>query len=146
MRRSDSPIRRATLDDTDALAALMTHLGYPTDPEPMRRRMVRIAALAEYATWVAEAEGEVIGMAGAMLGWAYIQDERYAQLTALVVDPAHHGRGTGASLVRAVEDWARRHGADSLHLTTRPHRTDAHRFYLDLGFEETGKRFYKALD
>ena len=146
MYGSASHVRPATPDDTAALASLMTHLGYPTDPGAMRRRMARIAALPEYATWVAEAQGAVTGMAGAMRGWGYNHDAPYARLTALVVDPAHRGRGTGAALVRAVEEWARVRGAGSLHLTTRLHRAEAHRFYLGLGFEETGKRFYKILD
>lgn len=139
-------VRSATPDDTGALASLMTHLGYPTAPNAMRLRMARIASLPEYATWVAEADGAVIGMAGAMRGWGYNHDAPYVRLTALVVDPEHRGHGTGAALVRAVEDWARTQGAGSLHLTTRLHRADAHRFYLGIGFEETGKRFYKSLD
>jgi GNAT superfamily N-acetyltransferase len=146
MQRSARFVRRATSEDTEALAALMTHLGYPTPPDAMRLRMARIAVLPEYATWVAEADGAVIGMAGAMRGWGYNHDAPYVRLTALVVGPEHRGQGTGAALVRAAEDWARTQGAASLHLTTRLHRADAHRFYLGIGFEETGKRFYKSLD
>ena len=139
-------VRPATPEDTHALAALMTQLGYPTDPDAMRARMERIASRADYVTFVAEAEGVVVGMAGAMRGWAHYQDEPYARLQALVVDPGHQRHGTGAALVRAVEEWARSEGASSLHLTANNRREGAHRFYTRMGFEDTGKRFHKRLD
>jgi GNAT superfamily N-acetyltransferase len=138
-------VRPAAPHDTAALAALMTHLGYPTEPGVMRVRMERISALPRYAAWVAESEGEVIGMVGAMIGWAFVYDAPYARILALVVHPAHRGQGAGAALVRAVEEWARTHGAGSLHLTAANQRTDAHRFYTRLGFDDTGKRFHKRL-
>ena len=138
-------VRPATLDDAHALAALMAHLGYPTGPDAMRARLERIASRPDYATWVAEAEGVVVGMAGAMWGWGHYQDEPFARLLALVVDPAHQGHGAGAALVRTVEEWARAQGAPALHLTTNHRREGAHRFYTRLGFEDTGRRFYKRL-
>jgi GNAT superfamily N-acetyltransferase len=138
-------VRPAAPHDTAALAALMSHLGYPTDEAAMRVRMERISALPGYAAWVAESEGEVIGMVGAMIGWPFVFDAPYARILALVVHPAHRGRGAGAALVRTVEDWARSEGAAYLHLTTGNQRADAHRFYTRLGFADTGKRFHKQL-
>jgi GNAT superfamily N-acetyltransferase len=143
--QSSAHVRLAAPRDTAALAALMSHLSYPTDAEAMRVRMERIAALPGYAAWVAESEGEVIGMVGAMVGWTFNYDAPYARILALVVDPTHRGRGAGAALVRTVEDWARAEGAAYLHLTTGNQRADAHRFYTRLGFDDTGKRFHKRL-
>lgn len=143
--QSSTHVRPAAPRDTAALAALISHLSYPTDTEAMRARMERISALPDHAAWVAESEGEVIGMVGAMLGWAFNYDAPYARILALVVDPAHRGRGAGAALVRAAEEWARAHGAGYIHLTTGNQRGDAHRFYTRLGYDDTGKRFHKRL-
>lgn len=144
MQRS-THVRPAAPEDTAALAALISHLSYPTDEAAMRARMERISALPGYAAWVAEAEGEVIGMVGAMIGWTLVYDDPYARILALVVDPAHRGEGAGAALVRTVEEWARSHGAGTLHLTAGNQRTEAHRFYTRMGFDDTGKRFFKRL-
>jgi GNAT superfamily N-acetyltransferase len=138
-------VRPATPEDVPAIAALMTQLGYPSTPNAMRARMERIAALPDYASFVAEAEGSVVGMAGAMVAVAYHQDAPFARLLSLVVDEAHRGHGAGAALVRAVEDWARARGAVSIHLTTGRQREDAHRFYAGLGYQDTGKRFFRTL-
>ena len=143
--RSGPFVRPATPEDVPAIAALMTQLGYPSTPDAMRARMERIAALPDYATFVADAEGSVTGLAGAMVGAAYHQNAPFARLLALVVDEAHRGHGAGAALVHAVEEWARARGAVSIHLTTSRHRDDAHRFYAGLGYDDTGKRFVKLL-
>ena len=145
MQRSAAHVRPAAPQDTAALAALISQLSYPTDAGAMRARLERISARPEYAAWVAEWEGEVIGMVGAMIGWTFVYDAPYARILALVVDSAHRGQGAGAALVRAVEEWARKHGAGSLHLTAGNQRADAHLFYTRMGFDDTGKRFFKRL-
>ncbi len=138
-------VRPATPADYTAMAALVSHLSYATTPAAMHARMERIQHLPDYVTFVAEVEGAVVGVAGAMTGAAFHQDAPFARLLALVVDPAHRGRGAGAALVHAVEAWARERGAISIHLTTGNQRGDAHRFYRRLGYDDTGKRFFKTL-
>ena len=138
-------LRIATPADTSALAELATHLGYPSTEADMAARFARIVGRDDYETFVAEREGRVVGFVGVMHGLSYVYDPPYARLLALVVEPGERGRGTGAALAREAERWAREHGSDSLHLTTRLHREDAHRFYEGLGYERTGARYVKKL-
>jgi GNAT superfamily N-acetyltransferase len=44
-----------------------------------------------------------------------------------------------------VEGWLRDRGAARITLTSGKQRADAHRFYRNLGYEETGLRFAKKL-
>jgi GNAT superfamily N-acetyltransferase len=147
MDPTESPvlIRTPSPDDVQALAALATHLGYPTTPEAMRERLARIGARDDYATYVAERDGRVVGFTGVMHGLTYVYDPPYARLLSLVVEPGERGKGTGAALVAAAERWAREHGAAQLHLTTALHRDGAHRFYERLGYERTGARYARKL-
>jgi len=147
MDSSASPvlIRAASMGDVPALAALVTQLGYPTTPEAMRERLGHILPRDDYATWVAERGGRVVGFAGAMHGLSYVYDPPYARLLSLVVEPGERGRGTGAALVAAAERWAREQGAAQLRLTTALHRDGAHRFYEGLGYERTGARYARKL-
>jgi GNAT superfamily N-acetyltransferase len=142
---STIPIRPARDEDVPALAALATHLGYPTDEPSMRTRMDRISTLPDHATFVAERAGRVVGFAGVSWGWSYNSDGPYAQLLALVVEPGERGMGTGAALVAAAERWAAEHGAGSITLTTALHREGAHRFYERIGYARTGHRYRKDL-
>jgi GNAT superfamily N-acetyltransferase len=138
-------IRIATPADTPALAALATHLGYPSTEAEMAARLEKIFGRDDYETFVAEREGRVVGFAGVMHGLSYVYDPPYARLLSLVVEPGERGRGTGAALMREAERWAREHGSGSLHLTTALYREGAHRFYEGLGYERTGARYLKKL-
>ena len=68
-----------------------------------------------------------------------------AWLTTLVVEESLRGSGIGRQLVDAVEALARESGCERLSVTTHEDREDAQKFYLQLGFEQTGLRFGKML-
>ena len=138
-------VRSAQSEDVEALANLMTDLGCPTSSEDMYRRFEAISADPSYATLVAERGGKVLGMVGLHFERLYESDGNFARIMALVVGSEHRGRGVGRILISAAEDWARRRGATDVMLTTHKRRTDAHRFYLSMGYEATGYRFYKPL-
>jgi len=67
------------------------------------------------------------------------------RVTALVVDETVRGQGIGKQLLAAVEDAARQRGCVEAELTSAAHRLDAHRFYLDAGYEGSPHRFRKPL-
>jgi GNAT superfamily N-acetyltransferase len=47
------------------------------------------------------------------------------------------GKGIGARLVRAAEEWARSKGIATVLVRSQIAREDAHRFYLREGYERT---------
>jgi len=143
---SRAQLRPARPDDAEAMARLLTHLGYPTDTAAAAARLERVLGRPDYRVLMAEEEGEVVGMVGVFTGYGLTSEAPYARIISLVVDPAHRGGGVGAMLVSAAEAWARERGAESLHLTTALHREGAHRFYERVGYERTGTRFYRRLD
>jgi GNAT superfamily N-acetyltransferase len=138
-------IRSATLADASVLATLVTALGHPTTAGEMAGRLAAILARTEYATFLAELDGTVVGMAGAMMAHFYEKNGSYARLVALVVDPAHRGSGVGERLVQAVERWGTQQGACEVVVNSAEHRSAAHRFYERAGYRVTGLRFVKAL-
>lgn len=138
-------VRDARPADVEALAGLMTDLGYPSSPENMRERFGRISTHPAYHTLVAEHGGCVIGMAGLETGHYYGMDGGYARISAFVVADIYRRRGVGGALLRAAERRARREGADDIFLNSGTHRPNAHSFYEESGYEVTGYRFSKVL-
>ena len=138
-------IRDAREGDIEALAGLMTELGYPTSPGEMGRRLEEISADPSYRTLVAEQDGRVLGAAGLHVERYYEKDGSCARIMSFVVGSEHRGRGVGRALISAAEDWARERGARDVMLTTHKRRSGAHRFYQSMGYEATGYRFYKEL-
>lgn len=140
-------VREFTLQDVEAAAELMAHLGYPASAGSMIRRMERICSDPGYRTWVAEYQGRVVGLVGVRRVILYESDHIAVQIAALVTDPRYRGRGIGRALLGQAETWAEQAGAAQIYLTSgnRPERREAHRFYKRAGYEITGFRFSKSL-
>jgi GNAT superfamily N-acetyltransferase len=112
--------------------------------------------LAEGELWlVADLDGQAVGEAQAQLhepvATAAIQPgldvgRRRAYLSYLAVQADHRGRGIGGHLLLAVEDWARKRGAELL-LTDTNLRSNlgAVEFYESHGFEQQAVILRKRL-
>jgi GNAT superfamily N-acetyltransferase len=88
-----------------------------------------------------------------VIGWLHvsvsplIEVELRAEVNGLVVDDHERSRGTGAVLLRAAEQWARRQGCKNMSVRSNVIRERAHQFYLRRGYEhyKTQKAFRKPL-
>ncbi len=136
-------IRRFAAEDATPLAALMTELGYPTEPQAMIARMERIARHPDHATFLAVNGAEIIGMVGAYITLSYEHDVPIGRITGLIVTGRVQGMGVGSRLLTAAEDWVRERGAGQMSLTSHLRREAAHAFYERRGYEVTGKRFVR---
>jgi len=138
-------IRSATLADAEAIACLMTELGYPTSSRQMERRLASILADASYRTFIACDGGAVVGVAGTRIGPMYEIDDPYGQIMALVVASTHRRHGVGARLIQAAESHFAERGAAVSIVTSAHRRDDAHAFYERHGYTFDGRRYKKAL-
>ena len=92
--------------------------------------------------FVAEREGSVIGTYQLTLipGLAY-RGKRRAKLESVHVAPEWRGQGIGRVMVSSAIGQAREAGAGLVELTSNKSRTDAHRFYRGLGFQQSHEGF-----
>ncbi|TQV75663.1 GNAT family N-acetyltransferase [Denitrobaculum tricleocarpae] len=111
----------------------------------MRTRLAAMADGEQYATFVAEVGGAVVGMAGAFVGRIYEEDAPVGRILALAVDKGLRGQNIGSLLLRAAENWVRSQGAAMLLVNSGSHREDAHRFYKTAGYALKGLSFAKGL-
>jgi GNAT superfamily N-acetyltransferase len=143
---NDVVIRPPRPTDSAAIASLMGELGYPAWPDEIPPRLKELALDAKSsAVWVAELDGEAVGIVTARQFPAIHQSTPVVWLTVLVVAERARGRGVGTRLVNEVEEWARDQGARRIALTSALHREEAHDFYRRLGYEHTGVRLAKTL-
>ena len=88
-----------------------------------------------------------------VVGWAHVvpglllEEAPFAELAGLVVDESARGLGTGAALLAAAEDWARRQGFAAMRVRSNVLRERAHRFYEREGYARIKAQavFRKAL-
>jgi ribosomal protein S18 acetylase RimI-like enzyme len=141
-------IREATEADLPRLIALMAQLR-PDDPQAEDpSRLDQYAAVLARMTaqgqrlFAAEVEGEVAGMlALALIENITHQGRPYAIIENVIVDEAVRGRGIGEALIKSAVEAAREAGCYKVSLTSNKRRTDAHRFYERLGFQQTHEAF-----
>lgn len=128
-------IRPATAADAERLAALSTELGYPMTAEEAGPRFEALARHPDHALLVAEDGGRVAGWIQVSLTRVF-EAAASAEIAGLVVDAAARGRGIGAALVAAAEDWAAERGCRALRVRCNVVRERAHAFYRRERFRE----------
>ncbi|HKR09054.1 MAG TPA: GNAT family N-acetyltransferase [Gemmatimonadaceae bacterium] len=138
-------IRPAVAADAPTLARMLDQLGYPTEASEIPKRLERMAERPGTTVFVAEQRGAPVGVVTVHLFPSLHTSEPVAWLTALVVEETARGAGVGSALVQRAEEWAARHGASRLALTSALRRTEAHEFYKTRDYVHTGVRLAKEL-
>jgi GNAT superfamily N-acetyltransferase len=138
--------RRATTGDAKRLAELTTELGYPTTAKEMKTRISLLKKGGDCAVFVAESAGQVIGWIH--VGTCYLLEMRpCGEVRGLIVADGKRSLGAGARLLSVAEEWARKHGCESMAVRSNVIRERAHAFYEREGYEhyKTQKAFRKPL-
>lgn len=141
----DVTIRAVEATDVEALADLITQLGYETRTSEMQMRMEAILANKNYATFVAVSKGKVCGMIGTFTCYTYEHNSPSARILALVVSDKMRGRGVGHSLIAAAEKDLAQRNIRRVAVNARLERKEAHEFYEKLGYTKNGFRLVKEL-
>lgn len=130
-------IRRMTMDDLDAVAAIeAATFPTPWSKDSFRQELERNVA-ARYL--VAEKDGQVIGYGGAWI----ILDESH--ITNIAIGEAFRGCGYGRQLTEALMQYLSNLGAAYATLEVRKSNLRAQNLYKSLGFIQLGvrKRYYE---
>lgn len=140
-------LRRATLNDSEAVYALLCEL--------KQKSFDRNAFLAGFRAnlqnphfhcQLALRDGEPLGLITLHLQFHLHHVNWIAEIQELVVMPQARGLGVGKQLLRWAEGEASRAGAEVIELSTSTGRVDAHRFYQREGYLPSHLRFTKALE
>lgn len=106
-----------------------------------------IAASPDNTLFVAELDGRVVGTCQLTIIPGLVgQGRTRAKLESVHVAAAERGKRIGEAMVRHAEVFAREKGAGLVELTSHKSRTNAHRFYLRLGYDQSHEGFKLILD
>jgi GNAT superfamily N-acetyltransferase len=134
----------ADLPDIVALfeyGALVEGKENPADLSPYRAALAELAQ-GDGGVLVAEVEGRVVGVCQLII-FRHLQARggRCAELESVHVHPDYRRRGIGRRLMQAAVGRAGDLGCYRLQLTSNNARPEAHRFYEELGFDESHHGF-----
>lgn len=150
-------IRRARREDAARIASLIMH-GAPTatmtpaEIEAEAGHPAYVAAFEEVnaslanTLFVAERAGEVVGtFQVTIIPGLAARGRKRAKIESVHVAPKWRGRGIGGLMIAHALAFAELQGAGIAELTSNKDRVDAHRFYRDLGFDQSHEGFKKLL-
>jgi GNAT superfamily N-acetyltransferase len=131
-----STIRDMRQSDAESVSQLTTQLGYSRTPHDVNAWIARLAEQpAGQAAFVACIRDEIVGWIEVSIQ-RHLQSEPFAMIGGLVVSDRVRGRGIGRLLCHRAEQWTWDHRLDTLRVTSRSTRADAHRFYLRDGYHQ----------
>jgi len=123
-----------------AFVALIPQLS-SSNPPPSRASLEEIVESPATDLFLARVDGQIVG--SLTLATFRIPTGLRAWIEDVVVDDAARGHGVGAALNIAALDEARRRGAVTVDLTSRPSREAANKLYKKLGFVERETNVYR---
>src|SRR5215207_7527517 len=139
-------VRAYVAEDAEAVAGLLSEMGYATSPQLADQYATRFTALPSAALLVAADDEAVIGLI-AMCLVPRLDDECVScRITDLVVARSHRRQGVGTRLMRVARAWARARGAKRMDLSTGTWRSEANAFYERLGFQENARALTLRFD
>jgi len=140
-------IRRMNPGDLEDVTRLSGQLGYEADQDEIAERFLKCNTDFKQTLFVAETpDQDIVGWIQAREDHSLLHDPRVLIL-ALVVDSDQRGKGIGTLLMNQIEKWAHERRLATIHFTSRTTRTDAHRLYERLGYQnaKTSYWFVKKL-
>lgn len=134
--------RATTVTDevVDAFGVLIPQLS-SSNPPPTREELEAIVRSESSVLFLARVDGRIVG--SLTLATFRIPTGVRAWIEDVVVDTSARGHGVGEALNRAALDEARRRGAVTVDLTSRPSREAANRLYQRLGFVARETNVYR---
>lgn len=140
-------VRRGLPSDATDVARLTSQLGYDVEASALTTRLPRMLSRPEQRFLIADADGRVVGWLHAVVSEC-VEADAFVAISGLVVDRNHRRQGIGRALLEEAERWTREQGCSVIRLRSSSVRTDAHRFYEQLGYTKikTQYAFAKSID
>jgi ribosomal protein S18 acetylase RimI-like enzyme len=140
---SQVSVARIASEDEEVLAAchrLIPQLS--SSSAPISLAELREIILSETSVlFAARLNGNIVGLLTLVV--FRIPTAMRAWIEDVVVDESARGKGVGEALNRAALDEARRRGAKTVDLTSRPSRVAANRLYQRIGFVARETNVYR---
>lgn len=137
-------LRPATAADETAALDLLEEMFEPPGWRPAGYARERAARAFRWATESADADvlvavdgQQVVGLASVYAEFPSMRFGRRCWLEDLVVTATRRSEGVGQRLLDAAQDWGTAHDCTYLGLSSAAARTDAHRFYVANGIQQS---------
>ena len=145
-KQTDVVIRKIEERDYQSVAEIWRNvLDIPVGDAELADTYGKMKEDDRYSTFVAEADGKVVGLVTMVKVLAIGHPSGYTKVNGLGVLQEYRNMGIGNMLIQKAEEEAVSNGTRYLGLASGFKRDDAHRFYEHLGFVKTSYWFRKRV-
>lgn len=132
----------STVDDelVKAFERLIPQLS-SSNPPPTAAELTSLVESDASSLFIARVDGQIVG--SLTLAMFRIPTGIRAWIEDVVVDSSARGHGVGEALNTAALEHAKKHGAITVDLTSRPSREAANRLYQRIGFKARETNVYR---
>ena len=132
----------STVDDelVTAFERLIPQLS-SSNPPPTAAELTSLVESDASSLYIARVDGQIVG--SLTLAMFRIPTGIRAWIEDVVVDSSARGHGVGEALNMAALEHAKKHGAITVDLTSRPSREAANRLYQRIGFKARETNVYR---
>jgi len=134
-------ITQVTSELVEAFARLVPQLSKSNRPPTERELAAIVASRASVLFLAYDEDDEIVGSLTLVL--FRIPTGLRAWIEDVVVDESARGKGVAHRMNEAAIDYARKAGAKTVDLTSRPSRDVANRLYQRLGFQKRDTNVYR---
>ena len=120
-------------------------LDVPVTDECLSETYKKMSRDDRYSTFVAEADGKVVGLVTMVTAMAIGHPNGYTKINGLGVLPEYRKKGIGGMLLKRAEKSAIENGTGYIGLASGFTREEAHAFYEHMGYRKTSCWFRKRL-
>ena len=130
----DFQIRQCEIGDAEAVCELNAkEMGYDYTKDKTEEKLKQLLKSNKDKIFVAVVENIVVGYVHAN-DYDVIYAPHMKNIMGIAVSSDYKKKGIGRALLSAVEDWAKKDGADGVRLVSGAARTGAHEFYRNCGY------------
>ncbi|MCB0656682.1 MAG: GNAT family N-acetyltransferase [Saprospiraceae bacterium] len=121
--------------DLGAVSDLVSQLGYSGSPDKIRDRLVQLLDHPDHRVFIAYDGALTVGWIHVFMSLR-VESDPMAEIGGLIVDERYRRQGIGHELVKTAIHWARDRNIHRIRVRCNSLRTDSHRFYEQLGFQQ----------
>jgi GNAT superfamily N-acetyltransferase len=144
------PAQAKDIEQVNVMVAAMSNESprysrYPVNPSKVRNLVTYFCDGPEGGGFVAEFNGEIVGMIAGMVVESRTHDYKFAADVGVYVTPEHRGSSAALRLIRMWEAWAFAQGADEVNLgiSTDVNAEQTVHIYGRLGYKMSGRSMVK---
>jgi GNAT superfamily N-acetyltransferase len=138
-------IRTGQVQDSEALAQLLTELDYPVAPDWVASKIEQQHACPDAELLVAVVGSKVLGFISVYFIPQLALSGDFCRVSYFCVSPLARSQGIGKALEAAVCSLAEERGCDRIEVHCHGRRKRAHSFYQRQGYTESPKYLLKQL-